>query len=483
MKYYKYILISKSKLLVFVLLLFCNLSLNARVIQMWEDGDSLRIVNAEKLEKILLNASEDDIVDLESCIVVGKFKNRGTANKISMNKRITGEVIHGSKSDTIYCSINAKSCIFENKVYFQFMTFKGKVNFEEATFKNDTFFYKANFIGGTIFWGATFNSYVNFKKALFDNEIYFWNVTFKDYTNFSESIFNNYTCFIDANFCGNTCFDYTVFTDYTDFRGTIFRRFTSFNSATFKNPTLFTSSRFEETIEFNQIILENGAHLYFTNAYSKKNASFMKINIKDSSKIYFQNFYFTPGKFKIDWKSLQANKIYHIGFLHIINKPYPINIYPINRDWNSLNDKHRLYSILMDNFKAQGDWPSYDGCYYEWKTIELKEFFYDKNLWQFFKSLPYYIFNFINYHSCDAGTNPFKLIIVSFLVVLYFSFIYWLRDIPIKKLKNWLKCIIFSSVTVLIIVAFKNNFLGMLLFIVVLSIYVIIGNVSKVGVK
>ncbi|MCK4358462.1 MAG: pentapeptide repeat-containing protein [Candidatus Cloacimonetes bacterium] len=488
-KYYKYILMSKRKILFFILLLFCYLSLDARVIQMWEVDDSLRIVHAGKLITTLMNSTQNDTVDFNNCNVPDE--------------------LNYSKKDTIYCSIVAYGCYFNKNVYFQGITFKndldfgaaqfnGKVNFAGDVFNGNVKFWMADFYDITYFWHNTFNSEVNFISVSFNNIINFSNNIFNDKidfclsnfkkdANFSKSKFNGKSNFCDATFYNRVYFYNSYFDNMVNFSGATFNDYADFTSIIFRQIILFKNCNFNNIVMFNRSVFKNKSSFFFTNSNAEKFVGFNNIEIDDSAKIYLQDFHFSTGKLAIVWDPLQADKINHIAFLDTINskfeqnvfsnrgKSYPINsqnITKINR--NYLKDKHRLYSILMDNFKAQGDWPSYDGCYYEWKTIELKEFFYNKNFGQKITSLPYYIFNFINYFSCDAGTNPFKLIIVSFVVVLYFSFIYWLRDITIKKLKKWSKCVIFSLVTVLIILAFKNNFLGMLLFIIVLSIFVII---------
>jgi hypothetical protein len=135
-------------------------------------------------------------------------------------------------------------------------------------------------------------------------------------------------------------------------------------------------------------------------------------------------FNFNTSNAKVEWKSLQGNKIaiYDPEQKRLLDGS---NIQEFRSSFG-FNTLISTYALFYSSYRAQGNRLSANACYIEWKDVETDYLAYlyerDPNFQVYFQ----WLMNVFLKTFCDYGTNPVKSMIWSFWVVLGFGLFYFL---------------------------------------------------------
>jgi hypothetical protein len=223
---------------------------------------------------------------------------------------------------------------------------------------------------------------------------------------FSESKFSGDADLREAKFSGRADFGNSNFNGTAYFSGSQFNKDADFWSSNFKRYADFSESKFSGNADFSESKFNGRAD--FGSSSFKEDADFQGSNFTETA----------------NFKDSQFNKKLNFRFIGF-NK--------LIFDWYSI-ENHNLFTadkdsfiLLINHFKNRGDFASADDCYYHYRNWRMNsESLFSIN---WFTDRIFLI-------SCGYGVKPLYTIILSFVLILIFSFIYKRNGIVQKLGKN-----------------------------------------------
>ncbi|MFN8416352.1 MAG: potassium channel family protein [Cytophagaceae bacterium] len=289
-----------------------------------------------------------------------------------------------------------KDCVFKGPVQLRVGTVAQFMEFENCTFER----------GFEVLEGAHFLEFLTFKNCTFHyNESFITNPRVrKDQFNIGELracpryfYFANNQDELDCSFIN--CTFKPVVTPSKDFTFHIDLSHSAFKSLEFTNCNL------DVPMDLSFVTVNNQFKI-FTTAISGIAAEAISFNSSNA---------------KIDWEYFKNQKLKvrtdsnaFLGGKDVVNNKFL---------FESLIS---IYALLYESYKEQGNRLSANSCYVEWKNIERDylahqlTLSYDVNTW-----FSWFMDEFL-YFFCDYGTNPFKSLMWSLVVMLIFTMLFFI---------------------------------------------------------
>lgn len=289
-----------------------------------------------------------------------------------------------------------KDCVFKGPVILRVKTDAQFMEFENCTFER----------GFAIMEGATVAEHLTFKNCTFKyNEEFIKNPRVRrDQFNIGELrecphyfYFANNLVDIDLKF--DSCRFEAVKTPHDKFSFYIDLSHSSFKSLEFSN------CQVDVPIDLSFVNVSNQFKIY--------NSTLTKVAAEAIS--------FNSSNSKVDWDNFKGEKLQVLR-----DEKYFMN----GDNVVELNDKYyfetliSVYTLFYHTYKDQGNTLSANACYVEWKNIETA--YLRKKLNTEFTTRTWFswFMNAFLKFFCDYGTNPFKSLTWSFIVMLVFTGIF-----------------------------------------------------------
>ena len=248
-----------------------------------------------------------------------------------------------------------------SKVSLKNTTISDTVFFSEVLFTNSVSFTNVKFETKPVFAGACFQ-----KPVVLSN-----NVSFEQGVNFKYACFESVVNFYEVQFGKSALFENSSFYSITRFITCNFNDLALFSRAKFQAMTIFKVT-FNRKADF-------------------ASADFLRVNFFGSvfeDSIDFSNI--ISQTMQIEWKQIQRNLMYNPS----------------------------AYFMLIKNFKDQGQFEDADDAYYEYRVRKRQEtavLLYNP------VDLSEYILDLFLWGACGYGTKPFRVIIFSPVLILFFQ--------------------------------------------------------------
>ncbi|MCX6640896.1 MAG: pentapeptide repeat-containing protein, partial [bacterium] len=320
-------------------------------------------VSATSVFDCLRDASWSDTVGIHNCVILGPLQ---FSNKDDLNSGI----------DTIRCFWWCERSRFRGKIKL-YRTYFNAIDFFDVSFDSVVDFHHTIFQDSSNFNRSIFNKEVNFNFSTFNNKASFGGSEFVDKADFSNSCFRdtilsvNFSC----RFNKEANFSYTSYAGQSEFRNSEFYKRTDFGWSRFFADCNFLGSHFYDVADFENSQFLKGSTLILANSIIDRQFILTKPDTTwftgpsnpakpwngpflfcDSSSLLITDASFSPGNIVLTWDGFKNSSGYRLNY----------------RKGSTLEERHRDYTIMMENFKARGDWPSYDLCFLEWKKLELE---------------------------------------------------------------------------------------------------------------
>ena len=314
-------------------------------------------------------------------------------------------------------SIRISDSRIDGVVNFNNAKFLDLVNFERTKFLKDADFSGSQFMQDAILSGSQFMGDADFSESKFNGNADLREAKFSGRADFGNSKFNGTVYFSGSQFSKDADFWSSNFKRYADFQSTNFREDSDFWRANFNDIANFQSSNFKRYADFSESKFSGNAD--FSESKFNGRADFGSSSFNEDADFQGSNFTETA-----NFKDSQFNKKLNFRFIGF-NK--------LIFDWYSIKN-HNLFTadkdsfiILINHFKNMGDVASADDCYYHYRNWrKTSDSLFSIN---WFTDRIFLI-------SCGYGVKPLYTIILSFVLILIFSFIYKRNGIVQKLGKN-----------------------------------------------
>jgi uncharacterized protein YjbI with pentapeptide repeats len=358
---------------------------------------------------------------------------------------------------------------------FDAAQFQDTVDFEHALFGGDAYFIpvlrgkKINsvcFHGNASFWGARFQSNAEFDGARFlkdadfelvqiENNAHFRHyvkknqdtnqkrarpIVFRGYANFLNMRVKGTANFSGARFRGKAIFAHmqcespAYFSNQLQTAGPVSGRFYSeahFQSARFERGADFQGVFFKREAVFNRAEVK-GAALFqgatFSAPASFKDATFKVVSFRDGSE-----------DDAAEWKPQFLKTVNMIGFSY---ERIEVDVRELLS--NKLHPYHRQpYTQLQKSLRALGEDRTADRVYLEQRRCQHKRLrervlskSEDLEKRRGSRGVLSYLSDFIQRHLFNYGIRPLRLLVISLVVILLGSFIFWIKGSVVLRDKK-----------------------------------------------
>lgn len=354
-------------------------------------GQNLNNISASS---ILENISNGKDVIISNSVIIGEL-NFGKLNKTNL------------KLVSKYIILNPE-CFIENEVKEENITVIGnKISITNSIFENDVNISSNEFTENLDFRDSKFKGTTNFNEALFRYPVQFYNAEFYNDTDFRCTRFGGTAGFMNATFYKQAHFRRAEFESYSNFANTNFYQLVRFNatkfigpysdftSASFRDDAIFEFATFVNKVDFSYANFKNPVYFLNTKFYivSFNNTNFTRLSLDETD---FKTI-------NVRWSNIKNVNLDEITYLKLIRNFKEIGQY---NDANDAYYQYRIESEAIEKSKKQ---------YVPWLFEEI---------WRI---------------SCGYGVKPQNAIILSVMLILFFSFFYFPRNS-----KNLIKDAIFS---------------------------------------
>lgn len=283
--------------------------------------------------------------------------------------------------------VSFRSAIFEENIFFNRVEFGGAVEFDDAICKAD--FVDSKFKGWTSFFNTVFETSVHFNNSVFEGNIDFHQAIFKNGAYFQGAIFEKVAYFSSCDFQDKVLFGDSVFKGLAVFFDLNFHKKVDFSSVNFLNTVGFNGSVFKGILNFDKTTFERDCRL--------EKAFF-------EDKLYFTNVAIKHG---------------------IVMEEDP---------WNKEKDRYKLPQAEKEgcrvqkiSYEEEGKKDEADIMFVREMRARREERTYGKPFRESWLEYPKkYLETILVDWTCEYGTNWRRILGVSALVIVMFSFIYWL---------------------------------------------------------
>ena len=227
----------------------------------------------------------------------------------------------------------------------------------------------------------------------------FWDANFTGPTDFVHAYFAGDADFKDANFAGPTDFEYANFAGYANFKDANFTGPAGFKDANFTGPAGFWDANFAGPTDFEYAKFAGPAGFWDANF-----AGYAGFNYTEFDKVFFTGTLFT----KISLVESNFNQM--------------------NVEWSTLKDALTCdgltYIKLIKNFREMEQFEDADAAYYQYRQLSQAN-----------KKWSSKLIDVVAGASCGYGVKPERALMLSFVLIMVFTFVYWLGD-GIRRLKE-----------------------------------------------
>lgn len=384
---------------------------------------------------------EQDIRPVQATDILAKIK--AGSDVACSNCIVEGDLnISTLNLSIIYSQINIKNCSIKGDVNFSNVKFKKPVKAENVNFNKFVSFNGTQFDSFASFENDTFKRQVNFRNVAFFNDAWFNRAIFVEKADFEATNFIGFTSFNSVQFYGDAIFNKAQFGSYANFVNVFFKKHSYFDNSKFQNITYFTNSKFLGISNFN------GTHfnkfIFCDEVQFSDDANFLNSQFDDAN---FINSWFQK---RVDFGNTIFNESAKFNGVRFDNDAYFRstkfgNYFYLDgaqvkgdlvANWDSINNKLRcdrpVYMKLLRYFRDIEDKRAEDECYYDYRFFRLFgviDSYESRSDWDTLSDLIWWI-------SCGFGVKPFNTIGLSILLILSFSTIYKIFDVPLINQSN-----------------------------------------------
>ena len=354
-------------------------------------------VQAKELTKVNATDILEKIENGESFLLV----NYIITGKLDLSKiNLTTVPIAREEWQITYFGLEEELKIVKGVIIIKNSIFVDDVNFSYTQFRTIIDFSETSFLGEINFRGADFAGGANFDSANFTGVADFWSANFTGVANFLGADFAGGANFMNANFAGDAEFIFADFAGGADFTCADFAGGANFMYADFAGDAHFMYANFS-------------GHSTFYDADFSGDAKFESANFTDYA----------------SFDSTEFNKVSFTGtsFTNVSLNESDFNQMKVK--WSTLKDVLVFdgppYIKLIKNFREMEQFEDADAAYYQYRQLSQAN-----KKWSFSK-----LMDVVAGASCGYGVKPERALMLSFVLIMVFTFVYWLGD-GIRRLKE-----------------------------------------------